>query len=75
VLHFVGGVADDDGDIADAGVTDGFDAVEQDRLVRDGNELLGAGVGDGPQPRALPAGEDQCFDGGSLPFASPVSCG
>jgi hypothetical protein len=56
-------VADHDAEIGDARVPDGFKAVEEDRLVGDGNELLGAGVGDRPEPRAAPAGEDQSFDG------------
>ena len=39
------GVADDDADLADAGGGDRLDAVEEHRLVRHRDELLGARVG------------------------------
>jgi len=55
------GVANDDADFADAGLLHRLDAVEQDRLVGDGHQLFGAGVGDRPQPRAGAAGEDETF--------------
>ena len=57
----VRGVADDDADLGDAGVADGLEAVEQDRLVGDRHELLGRRVGDRAQPGAGAAGEDQCL--------------
>ena len=53
------GVADDDADLGDAGRDHGLDPVEQDRLVGDRHQLLGAGVGDRPQAGAGTAGEDQ----------------
>ena len=43
----------------DAGGDERLDAVEQDRLVGDRHQLLGAGVGERPQPRALAAAENQ----------------
>ena len=55
------GVADDDADVVDAGRGHVLDAVEQDRLVGHRDELLGARVGDRPQPRAGAAGEDQAL--------------
>ena len=36
-----------------------LDAVEEDRLVGDGHQLLGAGVGQRPQTRAFAAAENQ----------------
>ncbi len=57
----LGGVADDDADVGDAHRDQGFDAVEEHRLVGDGDELLGGGVGDGPQPAAGASGEDKCL--------------
>ena len=57
----VGGVADDDADLLDARLDHVLDAVEEDRLVGDRHELLGAGVGDRPQPGAGAAGEDQAL--------------
>ena len=62
-LHFLRRVAHDDGDVLDAGVADGLDAVEEDRLVGDGHQLLGAGVRDGAQASAASAGENERFDG------------
>ena len=55
--HLRRGVADDDADLLDAGVGDGLEAVEEDRLVGHRHQLLGPGVGDGPQPGAGPACE------------------
>ena len=40
---------------------DRLEPVEQHRLVRHRHQLLGAGVRDGPQPRAAAAGEDECL--------------
>ena len=51
--------ADDDADVLDPGAGHLLDAVEDDRLVGDRHELLGARVRDRPQPRAGAAGEDQ----------------
>src|SRR5205823_1027993 len=53
------GVPDDDSDIGDSRVADGLDAVKENRLVRDRNELLGARVRDGAEPRALAAAQDE----------------
>ena len=53
------GVADDDADLGDPGLGHVLDAVEEDRLVGDRHELLGAGVGDRAQAGARAAGEDQ----------------
>ena len=39
------GVADDDAEVVDAGGGHLLDSVEEDRLVGDGNELLGARCG------------------------------
>ena len=63
-LDLGGGVADDDADVGDAGVADRLEAVEQHRLVGDRHQLLGGGVGDGPQPRACTTGQDQCLHAG-----------
>ena len=49
----------DDPDLGDAGLGHRLDAVEQHRLVGHRHELLGAGVGDRPQPCALAPGKDQ----------------
>ena len=58
-LDFGVGVADDDADLVDAGLAQGLEAVEEDGFVGDGHELLGRGVGDGPQPGAGAAAEDE----------------
>ena len=42
-------VADDDAELLDPGVDHVLEAVEQDRLVRHRDELLGARMGDRPQ--------------------------
>ena len=57
--HLLLRVADDDADVADAALDEVLDGVEEDRLVGDGHELLGAGVGEGTQAAALAAAEDQ----------------
>ena len=54
-------VADDDADLVDAGLAHGLEAVEEDGLVGDRHELLGRGVGDGPQPGAGAATENEPF--------------
>jgi hypothetical protein len=48
--YLLGGLADDDADLGDAGIADRTQDVEQDRLVRDRDQLLGVRVGEGPQP-------------------------
>ncbi len=53
---------DDDPDLADARGRHRLDAVEQHRLVGDGDELLRRRVGDRAQARALAAREDQAFE-------------
>jgi len=55
------GVADDDADVLDAGAAHRLDAVEEDRLVRDRDELFGTRVGDGPQARTGTAGQDEAL--------------
>ena len=61
-LDLVAGLADhDDPDVLDAGRGELLDAVEDDRLVGDRHELLGARVGDRAQPGAGAAGEDQAL--------------
>ena len=57
---------DDDPDVLDPGRGDRLDAVEEDRLVGDRHELLGAGVGDRPQAGAPAAREDQALHHGEL---------
>ena len=52
---------DDDPDVIDARSRDRLDPVEQHRLVGHRDELLGAGVGDRSQARALAAREDQAL--------------
>ena len=54
---------DDDPDVADAGRGHRLDAIEEHRLVRHGDELLRARVGERPQARAAAAGEDQTLQG------------
>src|SRR5581483_6633417 len=58
-LDLVGGVAHDDAEFADARRHHVLEAVEQDRLVGHGHQLLRAGVRDRPQPRPGAAREDQ----------------
>ena len=52
------GVADHDADLADSGGGQGLDAVEENGLVGDRDELLGGGVGDGAEARSTTSGED-----------------
>ena len=68
----VPGVADDDADVADAGVAEGLDPVEEDRLVRDRDELFGLGERQRPEPRALAAAQDQAFQNPNPPRKSVV---
>ncbi len=64
----------DDAHLFDARVGHGLEAVEEDRFARDRDQLLGRGVGDGPQARPRATGEDQRFQqpepggGGSVPW-------
>ena len=58
LLDLGGGIADDDADVGDAGVAQRFDAVEEHGFVGHGNQLFGAGVGDGPQAAAGAAAKD-----------------
>ncbi len=60
------GAADDDADLLDAGLGHRLDAVEDDRLVGDGHELLRARVGDGAEPAAGAPGEDETFHGSDI---------
>ena len=52
-------VADHQADFGDAGLAHGLEAVEEHRLVGDRHELLGGGVGNGPQTSAGSAAEDE----------------
>src|SRR5918996_1161916 len=58
-LDLGGGVADHDPHLADPGLGDRLEPVEQDRRVGDGDQLFGAGVGDRAEAGPLAAGEDQ----------------
>ena len=46
----------------DSGVANGLDTVEQDRLIGNRNQLLGACMGNGPQSRALSSAKDYGLD-------------
>jgi hypothetical protein len=54
-------IADDDADVPNACRGERFDAVEEDRLVRDGDELLGARVGQRSEACSATAAQDQTF--------------
>src|SRR5258706_7794635 len=54
-----------DPDVGDAGIADGLKTVEQDRLVRDGNQLLGGRVGDRAEPAPRPPRQDQGLHDGA----------
>ena len=54
-------LADDDADFFDPRQRHGLDAIEQDRLVGDGDQLFGARMGDRPEAGAGPAREDQAL--------------
>jgi hypothetical protein len=58
-----GGVADHDPDVGDPRVPDRLKAVEQDGLVRHGEQLLGRGVRDRTEPGTRTPGENQGFHG------------
>ncbi|MNX24294.1 hypothetical protein D3C86_543110 [compost metagenome] len=66
--HLGAGIPDDDADLADPCIPHRLDGIEQDRLVGDGNQLFGSGVGDGPQARPLPPTQDQPFHTVACPF-------
>ena len=53
------GMPDHDADFAHARFTNGFDDAHQHRLVGDGDELLGAGIGQRIEPCAFAATEDE----------------
>ena len=55
------GVADDDPHVLDAGGPQRLEAVEQDGLVGDRDELLRGGVGDGAQACTRAAAQDEAF--------------
>ena len=52
-------VADHDADVTDAGRRERFDAVKEDRLVRNRDQLLRAGERERPEACAFPTAEDQ----------------
>ena len=52
-------VTDDDPDLVDPGGNHVLDAVEENRLVRDRHQLLGARMRDRAQPGARPARQNQ----------------
>ena len=49
-------------DVADPRLRQRLDPVEEDRLVRDGHELLRARVGQWPQTGAAAPGQDQALE-------------
>ena len=62
-LHLVAGLrGDDDPDLLDPGLGHRLDPVEQHGLVGHRDQLLGAGVGDRPQPRPSAARQDQALE-------------
>ena len=56
VLHLRRGGADHDADLLDARVADRLERGEQDRLVRDRDQLFGVRVRDGAESGTLPPG-------------------
>ena len=50
--------AEDDGDVPDPGVFQVFQSVEEHGLVGDGEHVLVAGEGEGPQPGPVASGEE-----------------
>ena len=62
----VAGLAGDDADVGDPGRGHVLDPVEEDRLVGHGDQLLGARMGDRPQPCPGAAGEDEALH--DMPF-------
>jgi hypothetical protein len=55
-------IPDHDADVLDAGGAHRLQAEEQDGLVADRHQLLGAGVRDGAQARPLATAQDECLD-------------
>src|SRR5438876_2725590 len=63
--HLLGhDVSEDHADVRDAGVPQVLEAVEDVRLVRERDELLGSRVRQGPEPGAVAAGQDESFHAG-----------
>ena len=73
--HLVPGLPDDDPDLGDAGLTDRTQDVEQDRRVRDRDQLLRVRVGERPKARALPSREDERPHEGHSTGASVIGGG
>ena len=65
-------VADDDPDLADAGIAHRFEREEQDRLVADRNELLRRGMRDRREPGAGPTSQNQPAQGASLNMPASI---
>ena len=63
-------VAEDDPDVRDPRVVQVLDAVQDVRLVHEREELLGPGVGEGPQVRAVAARQDDALHSVSLMSSS-----
>jgi hypothetical protein len=61
LADLVAGVADDDADVVDARLADRLDHAEEDGFVGHRHQLLGAVEGDGVEPGALAAAQDQAF--------------
>src|SRR5207247_8106213 len=63
--HLLGhDVSEDHADVRDAGVPQVLEAVEDVRLVRERDELLGSRVRQGPEPGPVAAGQDESFHAG-----------
>src|SRR5919202_129373 len=54
-------IADDDADLGNAGVANGLDHPEEDRLVGHGNKLFGLGIGQRVKARTFTTAQDQTF--------------
>ena len=61
LLYFIFCVTDNDSDVSDAGSNDRFDTEIENRFVSYRYKLLGACVGDRPEPRSFSSGENQSF--------------
>ncbi len=57
------GVADHDPYVRDTRIADRLQAIKQNRLVRDRQQLFGGGVGDRPEPAPRPPRQDQGLHG------------
>src|SRR6266568_1025851 len=68
-------LADENADVADAGIHHALHGVKQHRLVANGHQLFGARVGNWPQPCGQAARENERFQwimsGRSSPTATP----